>query len=91
MVTRRRAGRIERATRAELVALGRLESEVGARALKLAERLDAAPPDEPGSALAALSKELRATMVEARASGSVAADPVDELAARRRERLASGT
>ena len=86
MVTRR-LGKIGKATKAELEALGNLDSELGAIALKLAGRLDAAGEDEPGSAMASLAKELRATMVAARQLGKPAADPVNELAERRRRRL----
>ena len=87
-MTRRKVGKIEKATRAELVRLGRLDSDVGATALKLAERLDVATAEEPGSALAAVAKELRATMAEARQTGTPKADPADDLARKRAERQA---
>ena len=68
------------ATRAELEAAGRLDSMLGQVALLLAERMC---EFDTGSGTAALSKELRAVMVAAVQGAPAAADPVDELRARR--------
>ena len=76
------------ATRAELVTLGKLTTPSGAAALVLAERLDAG--GDPGSAMAAMAKELRATMTELGRHAPAVADPVDELRKRREERRRHG-
>lgn len=68
------------ATRAELEAAGRLDSMLGQVALLLAERMC---EFDTGSGTAALSKELRAVMATAVQGAPAAADPVDELRARR--------
>lgn len=68
------------AVRAELEAAGRTHTHLGAAALALAERIDAATAV---MGFAALVKELRATMEAAVAGVREAADPVDELRARR--------
>lgn len=62
---------------------------LGAIALTLARRIDvAAVSGESGSSVAALTRELRATLD---AAGTVrAADPVDELQSRREARLRAG-
>ena len=73
------------AVREELDAIGKLTTPAGATALVLAGRLDAG--EDPGSAMAAMAKELRATMTELTRSTPAAADPVDELKRRREERL----
>ncbi|WP_280371141.1 hypothetical protein [Nocardia wallacei] len=65
--------------RQELMAAGRLETTLGQQALALAERMRGAG----GSALAALSKELRTVMSEATRGASAAKDPIDELRLRR--------
>lgn len=70
------------ATRAELTAAGRVDSALGRAALLLAQRLDASER-EPGTALAALIREHRAARSEALRGAKAAADPVDELRARR--------
>lgn len=70
------------ATNAELEAAGRAESALGRAALLLAARLDASER-EPGTALAALIREHRAALAEAVRGAKAAADPVDELRARR--------
>src|SRR5690349_18271008 len=70
-------------TRAELAQAGRETSGLGASALLLAARIDSG--SEPGSALAALNRELRATLAEAlrgEQKSSVSAMR-DELAERR--------
>jgi hypothetical protein len=77
-----------RSVRAELRALGKEPSPLGAVALTIAARLDGG--EDPGSAMAAMAKELRATMVELGRTAAVVADPVDELKRRRDERRRSG-
>lgn len=72
------------ATTATLVAVGKLESLDGAAALAIARKLDAG--GDTGSAVAALVRELRATMAAACADGEHEEDPVDELSAWRSER-----
>lgn len=69
-----------------LARIGKLESPLGATAIVLAARLDAGT--DPGSAMAAMSKELRAAMTELMRSAPAAADPVDELRQRRKRRIA---
>lgn len=78
-------GGVLAATRAQLDAIGRAQSPLGATALVLAARLDAGA--DPGSAMAAMAKELRQVMADLLAGASVVADPVDELRERRRARL----
>lgn len=68
------------ATRGELAAAGRLDTVLGQQALTLAERIT--NPRDTGSAIAALSRELSRVMAEA-VKGAAAADPLDELRARR--------
>lgn len=75
------------ATRKELEAAGRLETTLGQAALRLAEQMS--DGRDTGSAMAALSKELRAVMAEALADAPKVADSVDELS-QRRIRKASG-
>ncbi|GGV34133.1 hypothetical protein GCM10010182_67490 [Actinomadura cremea] len=75
------------AVRGELEAAERLGTFLGAQAVALAGRIDAG--GDTGSAVAALSKELRAVMDAALAGAPKAADALDELANRRR-RKASG-
>jgi len=60
--------------------VGRFGSYTGQIALALAERLD---NSTAVMGFAALAKELRVTMVAAKAGVAVAADPVDELRSRR--------
>jgi hypothetical protein len=74
-------GRLSAATRAELAAVGRVESPAGQQALMLAERLDAG--QDTGSGIAALSRELRATMVVAMADAHRVESELDKL--RRRD------
>lgn len=76
---------VVRAAREALEAAGRLGSPLGAAALALAERVDSG--EERGSALAAVVKELRATLAEATKDATAVGDPVDELRARREKRL----
>lgn len=69
------------AVMAELVEAGRLDTVLGQQALTIAEKLGSL--FDTGSSAAALSKELRALMAEAVKGAAVAADPLDELRARR--------
>lgn len=70
--------------RTELAAVGREDSALGRSALILAGRIEAGT--EPGSAMSALNRELRATLAEAlrTAPRSVVGSLRDELAERRR-------
>ena len=70
----------------KLAAADRLESVAGAQAVQLAGRMDS---EISGSALAQMHKVLQALMDRAMEGVGVAADPVDELRARR-DRLRSG-
>ena len=70
------------ATRAELVAAGRLHSSAGQRAMVLAELIDARPQGSFNS-LAAWSREHGAAMEQALKSASSATSSLDELKARR--------
>lgn len=65
--------------RKELTAAGRLDTTLGQQALAIAEKMHTAG----GTALAALSKELRTVMAEATKGASAAMDPIDELKLRR--------
>jgi len=77
------------AVRTELDAVEQAGSSLGVLALALAARVDR-PGRESGPALAALTRELRATLAEAWASGrhsaSIAERLGDELAQRRARR-----
>jgi len=77
------------AVRTELEAVEQSASALGAMALALADRIDRSVR-ETGPALASLTRELRLTMDEARASGrhvsSIAEKLGDELAQRRVKR-----
>jgi len=77
------------AVRVELEAVEQSTSALGAMALALASRIDHSVR-ETGPALASLTRELRLTMDEARASGhhasSIAEKLGDELALRRVKR-----
>jgi len=68
------------AVRAELEAAGRVDTYLGRAALALAVRIDYSTAV---MGFAALVKELRATMQAATEGVVVAADPIDELRARR--------
>lgn len=70
------------AVRTELAAAGRSESAAGRVVLALAQRIDAGDR-ESGASLASLVKEFRASMADATKGVKEAADPVDELRARR--------
>lgn len=73
-------------TRAQLAEVGRDTSVAGVKALLLARIMGEG--GHTGPALAALSKEHSALMVQALDGVSVAADPLDELKARRARRNA---
>jgi hypothetical protein len=69
-------------TRAELKTAGRLGTSLGKVALKLAARLDA-DVRESGMGVAAIVREHSRVLAEAVKGAHIAADPVDELRARR--------
>lgn len=75
------------AVRAELEAADRLGCALGQQALALAQRIG--NPFDTGSAVASLSKELRAVMDAALADAPKAADALDELAGRRQQKASS--
>lgn len=83
----RAARSVRAAVEASLREAGKRDTAMGEAALVLAARLDAGT--DPGSAMAAMAKELRTTMTELTRGVSAVADPVDELR-RRRERRLSG-
>jgi len=72
---------LERATARELEAAGRLESVDGQIALLLAGRIGSRR--ETGAATASLAKQFSVTMDEALGGVAKAADPLDEIRARR--------
>jgi len=76
-------------TLADLERGGRLDTPAGRNALTLASRLDSASGDT-GSSIAALSKQHLAALAEALKDAPRADDGVDELAAFRTKRRASG-
>lgn len=73
------------ATRSQLKSIGKETTPLGQASLVLAARLDAGA--DPGSAMAAMAKELRAVLAELAKSAGTVADPVDELKQRRQKRL----
>ena len=75
------------AVSARLESAGVLDTMEAQAALLLAERMQAGT--DAGSSVAALNRELMATVDRALALRSVAADPMDELRARRERRNAS--
>jgi hypothetical protein len=81
------AGGIVGAVRRELGAAGRLDTSLGLAAVALAERI--ADGEDRGSALAALVKQLGATMADALRNAAVEGDEVDELRERRARRAAA--
>lgn len=83
-MTARKTG-VQAAVKAELTRLGKLNTPEGAAALVLSGRLDT--NEDPGSAMAAMAKELRTTMTDLARSAPAVADPVDELRKRRERRL----
>jgi len=79
---------LERVVVRELEAAGRLQSVAGQVALELAYRV--ASPHETGAAVAALAKQLHLTMTEALGGVAKAADPLDEIRARRDRKRSAG-
>lgn len=74
---------------ADLQALGLTDSGEGQAALTLAEQLDSPAEDETSTGRAALVRELRMVMAGLRARpAKTAADPLDELEAKRAKRRA---
>lgn len=80
-------GPVALATWKKLEDADRVHEPEGVAALALAHRLDNGGRDT-GSALASVARELRATLEVALKGANVAADPLDELRARREARLA---
>lgn len=78
-------GPVERSTQSALTSAGLAGTPLMEAAVVLARRVDTAKA-ESGSSTAALVKELRATLAEATKEAKVAADPMDELHARRQAR-----
>lgn len=72
----------------ELEAVGRLESVAGQAAVVLAERIGSRR--ETGAATAALAKQLNATITWALGGVAKAADPLDEIRARRDRKRSAG-
>lgn len=72
------------AAREELAAAGRESTATGRAVLALARRIDSSTM-EPGSSLAALVREFRASMAEAVKGAEQTADPVDALRAKKDE------
>jgi len=72
---------LEQAVARELEAVGRLDTAAGQVALELAYRV--ASPHETGAAVAALAQQLGVTMTKALGGAAPAADPLDEIRARR--------
>ena len=87
-------GGLMAATEAKLNAAGRLDGPEGQAALILAARIELSPfSAETGASVAALVRQLHATLAQALAGAKAAADPVeDELrtARERRRTLAGG-
>jgi hypothetical protein len=77
---------VETAVRATLEDAGRLSTPLGQVALALARRLDA-PGGDTGAGLAALAKQLAATLAAVTADARPADDLLDELRARRDRKL----
>lgn len=80
-------GAIASAVRAELARVDRATTSAGLRAIHLAGLLES-PTADSGSSKAALDKQLAAAMAEALDGARRAADPLDELEARRVRRRA---
>ncbi len=75
------SGGLVESLRRELADAGRLDTALGQQAIALAVKL--ASPFDTGSAMAAVSRELRAVREEALRGAEQAADPLDELRLRR--------
>lgn len=78
---------VEAAARAELEGAGRLNTTIGRAVLVLARQLDQGDGDT-GSSKASVAGKLRELMAEALKDVKRAADPIDEIAERRRKRQA---
>ncbi len=72
---------VREATLAQLTEAGREDTTLGKTALALATRIDSNL--DPGSALAALAKQLESTLESATKGANAVASPMDELRARR--------
>ncbi len=79
---------LERVVARELEAVGRLQSVAGQVALELAFRV--ASPFESGAAVASLAKQFGEAMDRALAGVAQAADPLDEIRARRDAKRSAG-
>jgi len=80
---------LEQAVTRELEAVGRLDTPTGQLAMELAYRV--ASPHETGAAVAALARQLSATMTAAVAGVTpAAANPLDEIRARRDRKRSAG-
>ena len=75
---------VQSAVRRELDAASKLDTALGRTALTLAGRLDL--NEDPGSAMAAMAKELRTCLAELNVDAKVAKNPLDELRARREQK-----
>ena len=82
------AGGLGAVTARELEDAGRLDTVFGQAALVLARRIES--PMETGSSIASMTKQLRETMVDALKGAAVAADPLDEIRARRDSKRIAG-
>lgn len=86
--TKRTGTDLHAVTERELTEAGRLDTVLGRQALELAQRITSS--QETGSAVASLSKEFRAVMEAAMEGVGIAADPLDELRARRERKRSAG-
>lgn len=80
-------GAVVKAARTRLLEAGVLDTMEGQAALLIAERMESG--NDTGSGIAALNRELAATVDRALSQQAAAADPMDELRARRERRNAS--
>ena len=80
------SGSVEAAVVKQLAEVERVDTPMGQAALVLARRLDGGAADT-GSAVAALVKQLEATLEAATAGAKAEDDPVDELRKRRDRKL----
>ena len=68
-------------TARELEDAGRLDTVLGQAAMVLARRIES--PMETGASIASMTKQLRETLTDALKGAAMAADPLDEIRARR--------
>ena len=73
-------------TARELEAADRLDTVLGQAALVLARRIES--PMETGASIASMTKQLRETLADALKGAAQAADPLDEIRARRESKRA---